>query len=135
MDVVAAGDACFGFDVEYWGGEDELPNPFFVGGGVFFVEGEGHLNGAEAGGEVFFVDGFCLGEVFAHGGDDAVGEHGDAVVAAFSVVDDDAVVFKVDVFDAEPQTFHEAESAAVHDLCHEFVWADHVGDDGAGFLN
>ncbi len=73
VDVMAAGDACFSFGVEYWRGEDELPDPFFVGGGVFFVEGEGHLNGAEAGGEVFFVDGFCLSEVFAHGGDDAVG--------------------------------------------------------------
>ena len=134
VDVMTAGDACFSFGVECWRRKDELPDPFFVGGGVFFVEGEGHLNGTKASGEVFFVDGFCLGEMFAHGDDDTVGKHGDAVVAAFSIVDEDAVVFKVYVFDSEAQTFHEAESAAVHDLCHKFVWACHVGDDGAHFF-
>lgn len=47
-------------------------------------------------------------EVFAERGDDAVGEHGDAVVASFSVVDDDAAVLEVDIFDAEAQAFHES---------------------------
>ena len=134
VDVVAASDACFSFDVKCWRGEDELPYPFFVGGGVFFVEREGHLNGAQACGEVFFMNGLGLDEVFAHGNDDAVWEHGDAVVSTFSVIDNDAVIFKIDIFDAKTQTFHEAESAAIHDLCHEFVWASHVGDDGAHFF-
>ena len=105
-----------------------------MGSGVFFVEREGHLNRPQACSEVFFVNGFCLDKMFAHGGDDAIGEHGDAVISAFSVIDNDAVIFKIDIFDAKTQTFHEAESAAIHDLCHEFVWACHVGDDGAHFF-
>jgi len=47
-------------------------------------------------------------EVFAERGDDAIGQHGDAVVASFSVVDDDAVVGVVYIFDAESQAFHES---------------------------
>jgi hypothetical protein len=72
--------------------------------------------------------------LFFEGLDDAVGEHGDAVVAAFSVVDDDAVVFKVYVFDAQAKAFHDAQSAAVHDLGHEFGGSGYLGDDGFGFL-
>ena len=134
VNVVSASDACFGFGVERWCGEDELPYPFFVSGGVFFVEGEGHLNGTQSTGEVFFMNGLGLDEVFAHGGDDAIGEHGDAVVSAFSIVDNDAMIFKIDIFDAQAQTFHEAQSAAVHDLYHEFVRACHVGDDCTHFF-
>lgn len=134
MNVMTAGDACFSFSVECWRGKDKLPYPLFVGGRVFFVESEGHLNGAKASGQVFLVNGFCTGEVLAHGRNDAIGEHGDAVVSAFSVVDNDAVILKVNVFDAEAQALHEAESAAIHDLRHEFVLARHIGDDSARFF-
>lgn len=134
VDVMTTSDACFSFGVECWCGKDELPYPFFMGGWVFFVEREGHLNRAKTGGEVFFVDSFCLDEVFTHGGNDAIGEHGDAVVSAFSIINNDAVIFKIYVFDAKAQTFHKAESAAIHDLCHEFVWACHVSYDGAHFF-
>ncbi len=126
MDVMPVRVSCFGVGKECGGRKDELPNPFFVGGWIFFIEGEGHFDRAKSGGEVFLVDGAYPFEVFAHGCDDSIGEHGDPVVAAFSVVDKDAVVFKIYVFDAQAKTFHEAESAAVHDLCHEFVLAGHA---------
>ena len=134
MNMMAAGDPCFSFGVKCWRGKNELPYPLFVGGGVFFIESEGHLNRAKTSGQVFLVDGFCLGEVFAHRRNDAVWEHGDAIVSAFSIVDKDAMIFKVNVLDAKAQTFHEAESGAVHNLRHKFVWACHVGDDGAHFF-
>ncbi len=134
VNMMTAGDACFRFGVECWRGKDELPYPLLVGRGIFFIESEGHLNGTKASGQVFLVGGFCLGEVLTYRRNDAVGEHGDAVVAAFSIIDNDAVIFKINILDAEAQTFHEAEAAAVHDLRHEFVLACHVGDDGAHFF-
>ena len=80
------------------------------------------------------MNGFDLREVFVQRGDEAVGEHGYPVIAALAVVDKDAMVFKVNIFHAQPQAFHESKPAAVHDLNHEFVWACHVGDDGPGFI-
>ena len=80
------------------------------------------------------MNSFCLDKVFAHGGDDAVGKHGDSVISAFAIVDDDAMVFKIYVFDSKAQTFHEAKARAIHDLCHEFVWAGHIGDDSTYFF-
>lgn len=108
VDVVAGGFACLGVGVEGVGGEYVLPEPVFASGWVFLGEGVGEVYFAKACGEVFLVDVFDALEVFAEGCDDAVGEHGDAVVAAFSVVDDDAVVGVVYVFDAEAQAFHES---------------------------
>ena len=80
------------------------------------------------------MKGFDELDLVFEGLDDAVGEHGDAVVAAFSVVDDDAVVLKVYVFDAEAEAFHDAQSAAVHDLRHEFAGSGHFGYDGFCFF-
>lgn len=80
------------------------------------------------------MNGAGFGKVFAQGGDDAIREGCLAVVAAFSVVDEDAVVFKVYIFDAQTKTFHEAQPGAVHDLYHEFVGGSHVLDDGFGFV-
>jgi len=79
-----------------------------VGVGEFFGEGKWHVNGAAPVSKVFLVDGAGFGEVFAEGGDDAIGQGGLAVVAAFAVVDEDAVVFEVYVFDAEAEAFHES---------------------------
>ncbi len=66
-------------------------------------------------------------------GDEGVGQDGDAVVIAFAVTDDDLAIAEVYVFDAEAGTFHEAQTAAEEDLCHELGDSAHFGDDGEGF--
>jgi hypothetical protein len=116
------------------GGEEVLPKPVVVGVGIFFIEGVGEVNCAKAAGEVLAVDGLYLEDVLAQRGDEAVGEHGESVIAAFAVSDDDLVIVKVHVFDTQPETFHEAESGAIEDLRHEFVNAVEVGDNGADFI-
>lgn len=108
VDVVAGGLAGLGVGGEGLGGEDVLPEPVFSGVWVFLGEGVREVDFAEPGGEVFVVNLSDALEMFAEWGDDAVGEHGDAVVASFSVVDNDATVLEVDVFDAETQAFHES---------------------------
>lgn len=132
--MVALGDARTGVLGEVGGGEEVLPNPVALGVGVFFFKGVGEVYRAKAVCEVLAMGGLYLEDVLAQGGDEAVGEHGEAVVAAFAVADDDLVVVKVHIFDTQPETFHEAESGAVEDLRHEFVDAVEVGDDGADFV-
>lgn len=61
--------------------------------------------------------------------DDGVGEGGDAVLFAFAIADGEGFVFKVDVFDAQAQTFHEAQAGAIENLRHEFVQPIHPVDD------
>ena len=77
------------------------------------------------------MNNFDLCEVFAQGNDEAVGKHGDAVVAALAIVDQDAMIVEINVLHAQSQTFHEPKPAAVHQLNHEFIRACQVGDDGA----
>lgn len=132
--MVSAGDSGGGVGVEGRGWEEVLPEPFFGGGGVFFFQCAGEVGGPQSFGEVFFVEELDAFDVLSEGGDHAVGQHGDSVVASFSVVDKDAVVVEVYVFDAQAEAFHEAESGSVHDLSHEFVGRFHGGDDGAGFF-
>lgn len=134
MDVVPAGDSGGGVGVEGRGWEEVLPEPVFGGEGVFFFQCAGEVGGPQSFGEVFFVEELDAFDVLSEGGDHAVGQHGDSVVASFSVVDKDAVVVEVYVFDAQAEAFHEAESGSVHDLSHEFVGRFHGGDDGAGFF-
>jgi len=134
VDVVALGDAGAGVFREVGGGEEVLPEPFAVSVGVFFIQRVGKMDGAEAVGKVGLVQGFDLFEMLPQGEDEAFGQHGDAIIAAFAVADDDLVVVEVDVFDAKAKTFHKAQAAAIENLSHKFIDAAKVGNDGAGFV-
>ena len=93
-----------------------MPNPVFVCIFIFSFEGVGQVDGAEAVGQVFFVQGFDVFEVALERLDNGIGKDGDAVVFAFTVAHDDGMVVKVYVFNAQAHTFHDAQSAAVHNL-------------------
>lgn len=97
---------------------------------------------AEPGGKVFLMNGFNLCKMFPQDGDETIGEHGHAVVAALAIVDNDAMVFEINIpstssghrLDPQSQTFHQPKSTTIHDLNHEFMCACHVGNDGPGFI-
>jgi hypothetical protein len=85
------------------------------------------------------VQGFDLVEVQAQGFEKGIGEHGDAIILAFAVTDDDLVVGEIKVFDTQTQHFHtctcatlrrkcrcEAQAAAIQKLGHETVDSLHV---------
>lgn len=78
--------------------------------------------------------GASYGKVFTQRRNHTIRQGCLAVVAAFTVVDNDAPIFKVDVFDAQAQTFHKAQPGTIHDLHHEFVGGGHVLNDGFGFV-
>ena len=62
-------------------------------------------------------------------GDDGLGEHGDAVFAAFSLADVDDVFVEIDILDAEGDTFGETEAGAIEEACHEEVSSVEMGKD------
>nr|WP_288090700.1 hypothetical protein [Roseiflexus sp.] len=100
-------------------GKEVLPDEFAGGVRVFAGEGVGEVDFAESVAEVGLVDALDGLDLTLEVGDEGVGEDGDAVVFAFAVADDDLVVAKVDVFDAQAEAFHQAQSASVEDFCHE----------------
>ena len=80
------------------------------------------------------MQGFDLVEVQAQGFEEGIGEHGDAIIFAFAVTDDDLVVGEIKVFDTQTQNFHEAQAAAIQKLGHETVDSLHVLNHFSCFL-
>ena len=67
-------------------------------------------------------------------GDEAAGQHSDAVFHAFAVANDDLLLGKVEVFDSEGEGFAHAHSGAVEELNEKAVCSVHLGDDRANFV-
>ena len=70
----------------------------------------------------------------AQGFEQAIGEHSDTIVFALAIADDDLVVSKVQIFDTQPQDFHQAQAGAVHDLGKQAENAIQPVDHFFGFL-
>jgi hypothetical protein len=132
--VVAAGEAGAGVDGEAGGGEGVLPLPVAACVGEFAGERFGEVDLSVAGGEVLVVEDADLGEMGLEGGQEAFGEEGESVFAAFAFSDDDLFAVEVDVFDAQAAAFEEPESAAVEEFGHESVGSAHGGEDVLGLL-
>ena len=132
--MVAAFCAGARVDGALGGGEEVLPGKFAVGFRVFFVQCAGKVDLSEAGGQVFLMVEANLFDLALEGEGEGVGEGGDAVFFAFAITDGDGFVLEVDVFDAQADTFHEAQARAVEDLGHEFEDAVHVVDHVQSFF-
>ncbi len=132
--VVAHGFGGGGVHREGDGGEEVLPGKFLGSVGVFPGQGIGQVDFAESVCEVGLVDTLDDLDLGLEGRDEGIREDGDAVVFAFAIADEDGVVAKINVFDAQAETFHEAQAGAVEELGHEFGDSVHVVDDGHGFL-
>lgn len=59
------------------------------------------------------------------------GQECDAIFSALSVVDEDLVAGKIDVFDPKARAFEEAEASTVKKGRHESGYAFHMAEDGA----
>jgi len=134
--VGVAAHGLFGLGVygEARGGEEILPDEFSGSVGVFAGKGVGQPDFAEAIAEVGLVDAADGLDLALEGGDEGIGQDGGAVVFAFAVADDDLMITKVYVLDAQAHAFHQSQSAAVEDLCHKLGDVGHFVDDGHGFL-
>jgi len=134
VEVVPGEFSGSGVWAEFGGWEDELPGPFARGVWGFAGEGSVHVNFADAGDEVEAVFFAVGGEVGLKSGFEGFGEWDESVFAAFGVVDGDGAVAEVDVFDAEAECFHDAETGAVEELGGEFPGGVEKPEHGADFL-
>lgn len=132
-EVVAAGFEGARVDGEFGCGEDVLPRPGAGGVTIFPVEGGGKVDGSGPAGEVLTVQLLDAREVGLQRLDEPLREEGYPFALAFTFSNGDVVVGKVDVFDAEADSFEEAQAAAVEQVNHEAVVALKMGQDGAGF--
>ena len=134
VDVVTTDNSSVRIFGKVRGRKNVLPDPVFVCIWVFAIQGVGQVTRAAAVSQVFFVDDLYLFQVKLQGLNNRIGQDGDAVIFAFAIADDDLMVVKVNIFDAQAQPFYHTESAAVHDLGDEFVNAGHVFKDAFDFV-
>jgi len=134
MNMVATEQAGLRVFGKNGGRKEILPDPFLVRVGKFFIQSVGQRDRGKAGSLILLILVSDLRNVQAQRWKDTIGKHGDAIIAAFAIIDEDAVIFEVDVFDAQAQTFHQPQTAAVHDLGHELISAAELKQDGAGFF-
>ncbi len=120
-------------DGEAFGREDVLPGPFAGGVGVFVFKGIRQVDGSVPLLDILLEDLLHAGKMFLEGDNQALGQHGQAVFFAFAIVDDEAVLFEVDIFDSQANTFNEAQPGAIENFCHELVNAGQGVDDTQGF--
>ena len=117
VEMVALFDAGNGICGKGGSGECILPGPFTVGIWVFLFEGIRQVYGAITVEKVFFVHRFDLIEMQAQGFEQTIGEHGDTVIFALAVADDDLVIGEVKVLDTQAQDFHTCTCAALRRKC------------------
>jgi len=79
------------------GGEDVLPDPFAAGVGVFAVQGVGQINGAQVFGEILVMEALDALQMLLEGCNQAVGQHRDVVLLAFTIAHSDRAIGKVAV--------------------------------------
>lgn len=116
------------------GGKDVLPAPLTGRAGAFPHQGLRHVNipGTHCKvAEVFLVErGKVLFEAFFEG----FWQCDDAVFSAFAVMNRDGALAEIEVLDSQPHGFHQAETAAIHDLRRKFPRSFHAGENGADFF-
>jgi len=72
-------------------------------------------------GQILFVEVFHPLEVLRQGLFHRHGQDGDVVPLPFVIAHDDLALFEIQVLDPQAQAFHEAQAAAVEELCHQQV--------------
>jgi len=126
IDVVSALNTSDGILPTPLLGKHPLPRPIDTGVGIFFFKRCRQGSPAPAFGDIVLMNVPHLGEMGFEGSLEAGGQHGDPILAAFAVADENLVLLEVDVLDAEFEAFHEAQSGAVHEGCGEAFVAAHL---------
>ena len=109
-----------------------MPDQFLGGVGIFPFEGVREVDLSETGGQVFVVKEADAFDLTLQGRDERIGHGSNAILIAFAVADGDGFVLEVQIFNAEADTFHQAQAGAVQDLRHEFVCASELVEDADG---
>ena len=132
--MVAAQNIRAWVEGDTFGREDVLPGPLTRGVGVFLFEGIWQVHGSVALLEILLMDLLDAGKMFSERRNQALREHGHTVFFAFAIADHQILLFKVDIFDSQANTFNEAQARTVKNFCHELVDTDEGIDDTHGFI-
>jgi hypothetical protein len=103
-------------DAESARGEEKLPAQLGFGGGEFLGEGVGEPDAAVATPEIAFVDAADLDDLFLEAPLGSDGERDDAIFFPLAIADHDLLAGEIDIFDAEPAAFEDAEAGAVEEF-------------------
>ena len=132
--VVAAGDSTARVFGELNGGKDPLPDPFFVGVGVFSFQGIGEVDATVAFFQVIGVEVLGTLYLFAKGILNALGKKGETVFMAFAIPDEDLRMPKINIFDPQAEAFGDTQAATVNDFGHQLFEAFEEGEKFVDFL-
>jgi hypothetical protein len=116
------------------GGKDVLPAPLTGSVGVFPDQRLPHVDipGAhDKIGEVLVLQ--CY-EVLIETFFQCMWQSDDTVFSAFAIVDGDGALPKIEILDAQTHGFHQAQTAAIHDLSAQFPGIFQVCENGANFF-
>lgn len=111
-----------------------MPDPLSAGVGIFTLQGRGQVDGTVTPLQVTLVDFPNLLQVRLDRLNQAFGQHGDSILGAFPIANDDVLVLIIDILDAQTQTFEQPQSAAIEQLNRQAVFGRHALDDCSGFL-
>jgi len=120
-------------DGEIVGGEDILPRPFAGCVRIFPVQGAGKINGAAAVREVLVVEFLNPGEVRLQRAAESLREDGNAFPHTLALSNGNLPISKIDILDAQPETFEQAQTAPVEEVGHDPVISLQMGENGASF--
>ena len=130
--MVAALNPRAGVNGDTAGGENVLPAPLGAAAQLA-VEGVRQVDASQTFFEAGTMDTFNAHQVVLDGFYQVFGEHRDAILAAFTIPDSDLQAAKIEILDAQPDAFHDAHTAAVHQAGHETVRADEVDKESLDF--
>ncbi len=115
------------------GGKDVLPAPFFVRVRVFARQGKGQIDGPVAFFQVTLMKLFDARQVGLERLAQLVREYSNPVFHSFPFAHDNLALIEIQVFDAQADTFHQAQAAAVEEFGHQLRVAGHLPQHGLYF--
>ncbi len=128
-EVVPSDAARTGIGRQVSGGEGELPDPIAAGGGELSIERIREEDETLAGLHIALVEALNVMQVVEQIGGEDVRQHTDPIARALALADDDLMLGEVEILDPQAEAFHQSESAAVEQACHELVGAGEAAQD------
>src|SRR5204862_7038014 len=116
------------------GWKDELPAPFACGAGIFACQSIRQPHLAEAISQVLLMLQSHFVQMELQWRCEIDRQHRDAISSALGVAHSDASVAKVDVFDSQPNAFHQPKSTAVKESCHQPCGAVQMSENLMDFV-
>lgn len=114
-------------------GEHILPAPFLASIGVLALQRVGQKDAAVTVSQILFMQGAAMGELIPESRNDTLRQHRHAILRPLAIAHGNLVEFEIHIFDAQAETFHQAQTAAVKQARHEQMDTGHLRQDPLHF--